>query len=140
MKEILIDRFVRASRGRVLLLAGFLIVLIALVDWYFEENISFEFLYLFPMLMLGGYLTRWQLAVVAALCTALGEAFDPFPWTMALGLSRITLNFAAFFGAGLYGFESVRSRRAANALLEEINKEVELRRSAEEQLEFLISS
>ncbi len=140
MKENFIDRLLQRSWGSVLLWAAFSITAIAVTDWHFEENISFEFLYLFPMLMVGGCLTRWQMAVVAALCTALGEAFDPFPWTMPLGVSRLILTFAAFLGAGLYGFESVRSRRAANALLREITKEVELRRSTEEQLEFLIAS
>jgi len=124
----------------VLLWTAISIAAIAAADWHFEENISFEFLYLFPMLMVGGCVSRWQMALVAALCTALGEAFDPFPWAIPLGISRVILTFAAFFGAGLYGFESVRSRRAANALLREITKEVELRRSTEEQLEFLVAS
>src|SRR5262249_15263520 len=92
------------------------------------------------MLMVGGCLTRWQMASVAAVCTALGEAFDPFPWTMPLGMLRVGVGFGGFFGAGLYGFESVRSRRAAKALLAEIQSEAELRRGTEEQLEFLISS
>jgi PAS domain S-box-containing protein len=140
MKENFIERLLQRSRRSVLLWAGVAISAIAVTDWHFEENISFAFLYLFPMLMVGGCLTRWQMALVAALCTALGEAFDPFPWTMPLGISRVILTFAAFLGAGLYGFESVRSRRAANALVREITKEVELRRSTEEQLEFLIAS
>ena len=140
MKAIFIDHWLSAGRRSVSLWAAASIAAIALADWHFVENISFEFLYLFPMLMVGGHLARWQIAGVAALCTALGEAFDPFPWTMPLGLSRVVLTFAAFFGAGLYGFESVRSRKAANALLAEIQSEVELRRSTEEQLEFLISS
>jgi PAS domain S-box-containing protein len=140
MKENFIERLLQRSRKTVLLWAAISITAIAVTDWHFEENISFEFLYLFPMLLVGGCLSRWQMGLVAALCTALGEAFDPFPWTMPLGISRVILTFAAFFGAGLYGFESVRSRRAANALLREITKEVELRRLTEEQLEFLIAS
>jgi hypothetical protein len=96
----------------VLLWAAISITAIAVADWDFEENISLEFLYPFPMLMVGG-VSHWQMALVTALCTALGEAFDPFPWTMPLGISRLILIFPAFFGAGLYGFESVRSRRAA---------------------------
>ena len=124
----------------VLISAGISILAIALVDWHFEENISFEFLYLFPMLMVGGCLQRWQIAAVAALCAGLGEAFDPFPWTLQLGISRLILAFAAFFGAGAYGFELVRTRRIADEHLRQIEREVELRRSTEEQLEFLISS
>ncbi len=117
--------------------AAILIALIALVDWHFEDNVSFGFLYLFPMLMVGGCLTRWQIAGVAALCTGLTEAFDLFPWAMPVGISRIILTFAAFFGAGYYGFGAARSRRLANQHLGEIQREVELRRKTEEQLEFL---
>jgi PAS domain S-box-containing protein len=140
MQDLFTSRFFQGSRTRVLLWAGILIAAIAIVDWYFEENISFEFLYLFPMLMVGGCLTRTQIAMVAALCTGLGEAFDPFPWTVPLGISRLILAFAGFFGAGLYVFESVRRRSVADQHLAEIKKEAELRRSTEEQLEFLISN
>ena len=97
--------------------AAILVAVIALVEWHFEDNVSFGFLYLFPMLMVGGCLTRWQIAGVAALCTGLTEAFDPFPWAIPVGISRIILTFAAFFGAGYYGFGAARSRRLANQLV-----------------------
>ncbi len=140
MQKIFVVRVLQATRTTVLLFAAILITVIGLVDWHFEDNISFGFLYLFPMLMVGGYLTRWQTAGVAALCTGLTEAFDPFPWAIPVGISRIILTFAAFFGAGYYGFGAARSRRLANQHLGEIQREVELRRKTEEQLEFLISS
>jgi two-component system sensor kinase FixL len=140
MQELPIFRFLQGSRTTVLAWAGVFIAMIALVDWHFENNISFGFLYLFPMLMAGGCLTRLQMAAVAALCTGLTEAFDPFLWTMPVGLSRLILTFAAFFGAGFYGFTSARSRRAANQHLAEIERDAELRRKTEEQLDFLISS
>src|SRR5437762_13334522 len=140
MREILVVRVLQGRRTTALLWAAILIAVIALVDWHFEDNISFGFLYLFPMLMVGGCLTRWQIAAVAALCTGLTEAFDPFPWVMPVGVSRVVLTFAAFFGAGFFGFASARSRRLANQHVGEIGREVELRRKTEEQLEFLISS
>jgi two-component system sensor kinase FixL len=127
------------SRTRVLAWAAIFIAAIALVDWRLEENISFGFLYLLPMLMVGGSLNRLQLALVAALCTGLTEAFDPFPWVMAVGISRIVLTFAAFFGAGYYGLASARNRRLADRHVAEIEKESAMRRETEEQLEFLIS-
>src|SRR5579863_7756568 len=140
MREIFVVRVVQGTRTTVLLWAAILIAVIALVDWHFEDNISFGFLYLFPMLMVGGSLGRWQIAGVAALCTGLTEAFDPFPWAMAVGVSRLILTFAAFFGAGFFGFASARNRRETNQHLEQIEREVELRRKTEEQLEFLIES
>ena len=140
MQELSIFRFLQGSRTTVLVWAGIFIAVIALVDWHFEDNISFGFLYLFPMLMAGGCLTRLQMAGVAAICTGLTEAFDPFLWTIPVGFSRLILTFAAFFGAGFYGFTSARNRRVVNRHLAEIETEAELRRKTEEQLDFLISS
>jgi PAS domain S-box-containing protein len=139
MREILIHHL-QGSRMTVLSWAGISIAVIALADWHFENDISFGFLYLFPILMVGTCLSLWQIAGVASLCTALTEAFDPFPWTTQVGISRVILTFAAFFGAGFFGFTSARGRRLANLHLEEVEREIELRRTTEEQLEFLISS
>lgn len=140
MQEFFATLFLQGRRPILLAWAGALIGAIALADWHFEENISFGFLYLFPMLMVGGCLTRLQIAGVAAICTTLTEAFDPFPWAMQAGISRVIITFAAFLGAGFFGFASARSRRLARRHLEEIEREAELRRRTEEQLEFLISS
>ena len=140
MPELSIFRFLQGSRSTVLVWAVIFIATIALADWHFEDNVSFGFLYLFPMLMAGSCLTLLQMAVVAAICTGLTEAFDPFLWTMPAGISRLILTFAAFFGAGYYGFASARSRRMVNQHLAEIETEAELRRKTEEQLDFLISS
>ena len=62
MREILVVRVLQGRRTTALLWAAILIAVIALVDWHFEDNISFGFLYLFPMLVVGGCLTRWQIA------------------------------------------------------------------------------
>jgi two-component system sensor kinase FixL len=130
----------QGRRRAILLWAVLFIVLLAVIDWHFEENISFGFLYLFPMLMVGSCLSRPLLAGFAVLCTALTEAFDPFPWAMPVGISRVVLTFAAFFGAGLYGHISARSRRIADEQMSEMTKEAEARHKAEEQVNFLISS
>jgi len=117
--------FLRLLGGRrtvVLARATAFITAIAVVDWRLDVNISFGFLYLFPMLMVGGCLRRWQIALTAALCTGLSEAFDTFPWAPTIGVPRLILTFAAFFGAGIYVFEAAR------------------RREAEEQLEVLVAT
>jgi nitrogen-specific signal transduction histidine kinase len=131
---------VGASRTAVLAWSAVAIAIIALIDRYFDENISFGFLYLFPMLMMGAWLRPWQLALVAALCTALTEAFDPFPWAMPVGLSRMVLTFAACFGAGFYRYAAARDKRAADRHLHDVEQDAARRLKAEEQLEFLISS
>jgi len=90
--------------------------------------------------MVGSRLNRWQIALAAALYTGLSEEFGSFPWAPEVGIPRLILTFAAFFGTGLFVFESARNRRLANRHLREIEKEVGLRREAEEQLRFLIES
>lgn len=139
MKEEIVGWFY-ASRAKALVRATILIVVIAIIDWYFEDNISFGFLYLFPMLLVGGQLTLLQIAAVAAVCTGLTEAFDPFPWAMTEGISRLVLTFAGFFGTGFFGFAAARSRKAADEDLQQMKSEAESRRKNEEQLDFLISN
>ena len=57
MQDLLVIRFLQGSRQAVLARAGILIAVIAILDWHFEEDISFGFLYLFPMLMVGSCLS-----------------------------------------------------------------------------------
>jgi signal transduction histidine kinase len=139
-KAIFASVYVGGSRTAALTWSAVLITVIALIDRYFDENISFGFLYLFPMLMIGAWLRPWQLALVAASCTALTEAFDPFLWTVPVGVPRLVLTFVAFFGAGFYRYAAARDKRAADRHLDDVEREAARRLKAEEQLEFLISS
>ena len=52
----------RGSPRAVLTRAGLMIALIAFADWRMEGNIPLGFLYLFPMLLVGSVLKRWQIA------------------------------------------------------------------------------
>ena len=131
---------IRSSPQAVLLRAGLMIALIAFVDWRIEGPIPLGFLYLFPMLLIGGALRRWQIAGVAGLCTILTEAFDNAEWSLEAGLPRDILIFAAFLGMGLFVYEVVRKRRAEEHHLHEIESVSEARREAEEQLKVLVES
>jgi PAS domain S-box-containing protein len=117
-----------------------MIAVIAFADWRVEGNIPLGFLYLFPMLLVGSVLKRWQIAAVAALCTFLTEMFDSFVWFPAAGVPRDILIFAAFLGMGLFVYELVRSRQAALLHVDQIESEVKARREAEEQLKVLVES
>lgn len=120
--------------------AAVLIALIAVADWRIDGNIPLGFLYLFPMLLVGSTLNRWQIAGVAALCTLLTEAFDSLNWLTESGVPRDILTFAAFAGMGLFVYDIVRSRQVALLHLNQIEGESEARREAEEQLKVLIES
>jgi len=130
----------RGSSKALLARAGLIIALVALADWQIDGNIPLGFLYLFPMLLVGSVLNRWQIALVAALCTLLTEAFDSFEWFPGSGVPRDILIFAAFFCAGLFIYEFARSRQLTLEHLRRIEDESKARREAEEQLEVLVES
>ncbi len=130
----------RGTPRAVLLRAGLMIALIAFADWRVEVNIPLGFLYLFPMLLVGSVLKRWQIAAVAALCTFLTEIFDSYAWFPAAGVTRDILIFAAFLGMGLFVYELVRSRQTALQHVQQIESEMQARREAEEQLKVLVES
>ena len=130
----------RGAKKTVVLVAGSLIALIALVDWRAVNDLPLGFLYLLPMLMLGRVLKPWQTGLVAALCTWLTEEFDAFPWNLRTGLPRDVLYFMAFFSIGVFVYEVNRSRQVILRQLEEIESQSDARKEAEEQLRILIES
>lgn len=130
----------KASRTRILIGAGAMISVIGLLDWRITQNVFFGFLYLFPMLMLGNCLGRWQLALVAAGCTFLAEWFGPGVWNPLEGIPRDLFMFAAYLGAGLFAYESRKNRDLTSLHVEEMEQEARRRRDAEEQLRVLIES
>src|SRR6202167_5402072 len=132
--------FLRGGTKFVLLKAGLLIVAIAFADWRADKDVTLGFLYLFPMLMVGSVLKRWQIAIVATLCTFLAELFDSFDWRPSAGIPRDILIFSAFLGMGLFVYEVCRSGQAALTHLKQIESESEARRAAEEQLKVLVDS
>ncbi len=112
-------------------LAAVLIALIALADWKIEISATLGFLYLFPLVLLGTFLGWWQLVLAAVFCTFLSDWLDPFP--MDMQVPRDILIFLTLATTGLLSRDVARGYRREMA-------EVAARRSAEEQLEFLIKS
>ena len=69
------------SKSATLTSAALLIGFIALIDWRVDLNLSFGFLYLFPVLLVAMVLPRWQIVATAMICTLLSDIFDPFAFT-----------------------------------------------------------
>lgn len=130
----------RESKPRVLLVAGSLIALIAVVDWRLVDEIPLGFLYLVPMLMLGRVLKPWQTVVAACILTALTEEFDPFRWSIRTGMPRDVLYFAAFLTIGIFVHETSRTREIIAEHLSEVERQSDARQEAEEQLKILIET
>jgi PAS domain S-box-containing protein len=121
-------------------LAALLIATIAIIDWRVDLNLSFGFLYLFPMLILGTALERWQLILAAVVCTLFSDLFDPFAFHVVTSGPQDILVFSSLAGTGLFSYEVSRSRKQQLENLRRVEREVTARREAEEQLEFVIES
>ena len=135
MNDIL-SVYVPANRTRLLSLAALLITVIAVVDWRIEPYISLGFLYLFPIMIVGGFLSRTQIVVIALVCAVLD--FRNFPENETL--VHILFSSAGLMGTGLFVSELVRSRRVALQHIEELGKQIELRIDAEGELRILVES
>jgi PAS domain S-box-containing protein len=126
------------NRKRFLLAGAILIVAIAVVDWRTKPFISIGFLYLFPILLVAGFLPRWQITIVALVCAVLQELFSELPSNEAI--TRLLMGSAGFVGTGLFVSEIIRSRRMTMAHLVEVETQIGLRKEIEEQLRILIES
>jgi len=129
-----------SSQNRRLALAGAaaLVVIIALFDWAIKPNFSLNFLYLFPIMLAGGFLSRWQIAAMGICCAILGELFSPF--SEADAATRMAMMSIAFTGTGLFVSELVHKRQLVVEHLQRLTEEVRHREDAEQQIQILIES
>ncbi|HTV13413.1 MAG TPA: PAS domain-containing sensor histidine kinase [Acidobacteriaceae bacterium] len=132
--------FFGGNKRTTLFRAALLIVVIAVLDWRIVGEIPLGILYLIPMLLVGSVLSPWQIATAAVACTALAEEFDDLQWNLRAGLTRDLLYFIAFCGAGFLIREVNRNRTVTLLHLDEIERQSEARREAEEQLRILIET
>ena len=130
--------YVPANRIKLLVIAGLLVTAIAVVDWLTKPYISLGFLYLFPIMIVGGYLSRKQIIGIGLVCAYLQEAFSDLPGHEAL--VRLVFSSAGFIATGLFISELLRNRRMVFKHIEELKDQVKLRQDVEEQLRMLVES
>jgi two-component system sensor kinase FixL len=138
MKHSMIHRILQWRPRTVFLLAALLIMGIAITDWKIVFEATLGFLYMFPLVLLGTICAWWQLAFFAAFCTFLSEWLDSFPVDMQI--PRNILIFTTLLTAGLLSRAVTKAYRREVDSLAQAAREMFARRSAEEQLEFLIQS
>jgi len=131
--------FIYASNNRrkVVILSAILVGSIALADWATQAYVSLGFLYLFPIMLLGGVLPRMQIVGLSLFCAILHEAFSSFPSPDAVRTAMVTI---AFSGAGLFISELVRNRQLALSHVQELEQQIRFRQDAENQLAMLIET
>ncbi|SFR97072.1 PAS domain S-box-containing protein [Granulicella pectinivorans] len=117
-----------------------LMIVIAIVDLNIHAQVPLALVYLVPAAYAGTGLSRWQIPAFGALCTAIAEMADAFPWSVAQGIPRDALYFIAYTAAGLYVSEVLANRRREEEHLHEVELEGEARQQAEEQLRLLVTT
>src|SRR5579871_3272380 len=137
MKDLL-SIFVATNRTKLLVVTALLIAAIAFADWLTKPYISLGFLYLFPIIIVGAFLSRAPTIGVALVCAVLQEAFSNLPENEAI--FRLVLSSIGFSGTGLFVSELLKNRRIVLEHVEALETEVKLRRDAEDQLQVLVES
>ena len=97
------------NRTKVLSISAAIIVAIATVDWLTKPYLSLGFLYLFPIVLVAGFLPRWAIPPLGVVCAVLSELFsslDPKGSFIRLGFETLALG-----GCGLFAAELIRNRR-----------------------------
>jgi PAS domain S-box-containing protein len=121
-----------------LLIAAAMIATIALIDWKITTEMSFGFLYFFPIFLAAGCLRQWEIAVLAAGCTFLREAFGPFDRTYMF--SRLFLAWGSFTAAGWLVRGVLANWQKVREQLIEIQSRDRLLRDSEEQWRVLVET
>jgi two-component system, LuxR family, sensor kinase FixL len=117
------------NRTPVLLVSSAIILVIAVADWWTMPYVSLGFLYLFPIMLAAGFLPRWPVALLGAVCAVLSEIFSSLEWSSV----RLAFETLALAGCGLFVAELVRNRRLT---LEAREKTLE----AQERLKVLVET
>ncbi len=127
------------ARRRVsLATSGAMVAAVALVDWWAISPASVGILYVFPILLAGGFLARWQISTLGGLCAILHASLSNLPVGDVAPSAIMTA--LAFTGTGLFVCELAERRRQAQRHVEEVQEQMRYRRDAEEQLQLLIES
>jgi PAS domain S-box-containing protein len=95
------------NRTPVLLVSGVILLVVAVVDWWTMPYVSLGFLYLFPIMLVAGFLPRWVVAVLGVVCAVLAELFS----SLDRSLIRFSFEALALAGCGLFVAELSRNRR-----------------------------
>lgn len=125
-------------RSRVVAISAVMIVIIAFLDWKVAKEMSFGFLYFFPIFLIASCYGQWQIAVASAICAVAREFFGPY--NHIYFLPRLFLAWGSYTAAGwlvrgvLANFQKVRDQ------LVEIQSRDRLLRDSEEQLRVLIET
>src|SRR5580700_1938615 len=95
------------NRSTALLVSAAIVLGVAVIDWWTKPYVSLGFLYLFPIMLVAGFLPRWAVALLGVVCAVLSEIFS----SLDRSFVRLAFETLALAGCGLFVAELVRNRR-----------------------------
>jgi two-component system, LuxR family, sensor kinase FixL len=134
----LFDLYAEPNRTAFLTAAFVSVSIIAFADYIIVPNFTLGVLYILPILLAAGFLSRWKLTFLALACALLREGLGPVPWGIE-SMTRIFLGFAAFTGSGLFVSELARNREMAINHFHRIQQETKRREDVEKELQILVN-
>lgn len=130
---------VYSDRNRIAIVATGLILIfaIALIDLV-TPTLPMGYLYVIPIVMLSGYLSRTSIVLIVLLCALAASLLSRYSGQPVIILFVMALT--AFAGTGFLVAETVKSRQRALEYVREMETQVRLRRGTEDQLRGLVES
>jgi len=125
----------QSNRPGFLIIGVFGILVIAFID-SITPALPLGYLYLIPILIMAGFLSRPWIAFVVLVCAALTASLSHYSLRPAATL--FVMAWVGFTGTGFFVSEVVRNRQKALSHLREIRMEIERREEVEEQLRGLV--
>ena len=122
-----IFEYSRTNRLRVVATGVTLMAIIAFVDLAWVHLPALGYLYIIPLVVVAGFLKRWQVVILAVVSALLREAERPQLWSDD-HLARATLVAIAFAGAALFVRELARNQQLALQSVKELKARQQLER------------
>jgi len=107
-----IATFLKAGKTKVLAIAGGLVALIAVNDWFIGNKASLGVFYILPMMLGAIVLTPLEIVVLALACSFLKSWFD-IPSPQLEVLLRFVFAFLAYAASGFFVIAIMRNRQLA---------------------------
>jgi two-component system sensor kinase FixL len=133
----LLSIYSRANRKGFLVVGALLIVVIAIVD-SMTPSLPLGYFYLFPILLMAGFLPRRWIALLVLLCAGLTVFMSRYEMKPAIIL--FVMASLGFAGTGLFVSEIVLNRQKALEYVHELETQIRLRQETEGQLKGLVDS
>lgn len=129
----------QGNSQRIVAVAFVAIAAIATADSVVIPYIGLAFLYLIPLVMASAFLSRWQIVVIAFICTAFSDGFSKLP-DGGERVARAVFMLVTYLSVSLIIRELVVYRRAATRRLDELETDLVHSHSAEQEMELLMNS